>query len=240
MTGRRAPTPPTSGPGCPTAPAAPTVTPCPPDPCADPSIDAEDDALISCILDLCATDPNVVCRAASDLQLYSRRPKRIELQEYDGSRWLTTRTVTSGGTTRGTQVWINRGESCDQTKDTVYHEVRHTRQPSTMSSRDRELDAYMTTEQWLIDRGLPGTPAFRTTRRDGTVAPNRAAIERHVDGAYGYSSTTLRIVSRENGGATVVLEDGTRRAAQSGDRYQYIPPQELCERRIPPGRLTCP
>lgn len=240
MSRRRSPTPPTSGPGSPGAAAAPVSTPCPPDPCSDPALDAADDALVACILELCATDPDIVRRASRDLVLYSRQPKRIELQTYDGSRWQTTRTATSLGTARGNRVWINRGRSCADTKETVYHEVHHTTQPRSMSSREREIDAYTRTEQWTIDRGLPGNPAYRTTRPDGTVVPDTAAIERHVDRSYGYSPTTQRIVARENGGATVVLEDGTRRPARAGDRFQHIPPQELCERRIAPNRLRCP
>lgn len=202
-------------------------------------IDCDDDRLIQCILELCRTDPDVVARARTDLTLYSRQPKRIELQRYQGGRWVTERVVTSGGTTRGTTVWINRGEDCTKTKETVYHEVTHTmpwQQP--MSSRNREIDAYTRTAQWMIDRGIPGR--FQITNSDGTKSVDHAAIERHVDGAYGYSSGEQRIVGRQNSGNTVVLEDGTTRRAQEGDHFQYIPPQDLQERRIPPDRLRCP
>jgi hypothetical protein len=204
------------------------------------ALSTEDDALIDCILELCSSDPEIVQRASSDLTLYSRRPKTIQLQTYDGTDWVTTRTVTSLGTARGSTVWINRGQECSQIKETIYHEVHHTRQPRSMTSREREIDAYTRTEQWMIDRGMPGNSRFRTRAADGGWVPNTAAIEEHVDRAYGYSRTTLRIVAREDGGATVVLEDGTRRQAQRGDTFQHTPPQDLQERRIPPDRLQCP
>lgn len=224
-----------------TTPAVCSTTPCPAGGSApgSPPSDPEDEALIRCILQLCRTDRDIVRRASRDLTLYSRRPKRIELQRYEGGRWVTRRTVISGGTTRGTEVWINRGEDCAETQETVYHEVMHTmpRQQS-MNSRDREIDAYTRTAQWQIDRGVSGR--FQTTNPDGTRSVDRAAIIRHVDGAYGYSSGELRIVGRENGGRTVVLEDGTRRPAREGDQFQYRPPQDLQERRIPSDRLRCP
>jgi len=232
MSCRREPTHPLRGPNA----ASPLN--CPSTGCVS-QIDRDDELLIQCILQLCRTDPDIVARASGDLTLYSRQPKRIELQRYEGGRWVTKRTVTSGGTTRGTTVWINRGEDCAKTKEVVYHEVMHTmpRQQS-MNSRDREIDAYTRTAQWMIDRGMEGR--FQRTNPDGTKSVDSAAIVRHVDGAYGYSSGELRIVGRENGGNTVLLEDGTRRAAREGDQFQYIPPQDLQERRIPPDTLRCP
>lgn len=238
MTGRRNPTHPRADNG--STPADCTIAPCAADPCADPAIEREDEELIACILELCSTDPQVVERASHDLVTRSRQPKVIQLQTYDGSRWATTGTATSRGSARGNEVWINRGQDCNLVKETIYHEVHHTTQPRSMSSRDREIDAFMQTEQWLIDRGLPGNEHLRMTAADGSTVADRAAIEAYVDRAYGYSSTTQRIVARENGGTTVALEDGTRRPAQAGDRFQYVPPQALCERLIPPERLSCP
>lgn len=218
-------------------PSARTPVACAVGACA--GLDAEDRALVDCIHELCAQDADIVNRAANDLTLYSRRPKRIELQRYDGTRWVTERTVTSGGTTRGSEVWINRGESCAATQETIYHEVMHTmpRQQS-MTSRERELDAYTRTAQWMIDRGMPGR--YQTRGSDGLLHPDAAAITRHVDGAYGYSSGELRVVGREGGGSTVVLEDGTRRPARAGDRFQHRPLQDLQERRLPPDAVRCP
>ena len=108
----------------------------------------------------------------------------------------------------------------------------------SMNSRDREIDAYSRTAQWQIDRGMPGR--FQKTNPDGTKTVDSEAIISHVDGAYGYSSGELRIVDQENGGNTVVLEDGSKRPAKEGDYFQHIPPQDLQERRIPPDCLRCP
>lgn|GEM_PF-5976459 len=168
---------------------------------------SKDDALVDCILDLCATDPEIVEKAADKLTIYSRNPKRVEVLEYDGTKWRTIKKGTPPGTAgRKTKtIWINHREDCSQTKDTLYHEVHHTRQDPKMSSRDMEIDAYMQTEQWLIDRGIPGTEAFRSETTDGRTIPNRKEIEQHVDRNYGYSSTTPRIVRTENGGKTVVF-----------------------------------
>lgn len=202
---------------------------------------SEDDALVDCILELCDTDPEIVKRAADKLTLYSVNPFTVETQTYDGAKWKTTEKATVRGYAQGDTIGINRRQDCSRTKGTLYHEVHHTKQDPKMSSRDREIDAYMQTEQWLIESEIPGTKDFRSTTADGRTIPNRKAIEQHVDKKYGYSSTTPRIIKTENGGKTVVFRDGKKRPARLGDRTQYIPPgQKLDKRRIPPEKLQCP
>lgn len=215
-----------------TDPAGKAVTAC------AKGLDPADEALVECIRQLCATDPEIVARAADDLTLYARNPKKVELQRYENGKWVTKKTVTSGGTARGTKIWINRGEECSKTKEVVYHEVMHTMpRQQTMNSREAEIDAYTRTAQWEIDRGMPGQ--FQMTNPDGTKSVDDAAIIKHVDGAYGYGSGEKRVVDREDGGKTVRLEDGSRRPAKEGDYFQYTPPQDLNEQQIPPAKLRC-
>lgn len=177
----------------------------------------DDEAIIQCIRQLCRSDPAIVDRAANDLMLYSRKPMRVELQRYENGKWETKDTVTSLGTARGTTIWINRGEDCNKTKETVYHEVMHTMpHQQSMNSRDREIDAFTRTAQWQIDRRMTGR--FQMTNPDGTKSVDSQAIISFVDRVYGYSSGELRIVNLKNGGNTVVLEDGTTRPAREADR----------------------
>ncbi|MEJ6402924.1 hypothetical protein [Yoonia sp. 2307UL14-13] len=180
------------------------------------------------------------------MRLRSRDPKHVDILEYDGSNWNVARQVTSRGTARSNpdgsrSVWINRGEDCAQTQGTFFHEELHTRQPATMSSRDKEIEAHVETERWQIARGVPGSPSRRTTDAQGREVPDVAAITRQIDRSYGYSQGAPRIIGRSANGQTVTLEDGTTRAAQSGDRMQrQTPGQNLCEEPIDPALLTCP
>ena len=220
----------------------------PPDPCPDSRINPQDDAMIACILQLCATDPDVIARARSRILINSRDPKQVQLLRYDGANWIHVRTSPSLGSQRdnrdGTrEIWINRNETCETTKETFYHETHHTTQPSTMSSREKEVDAFTQTEQWMIDRGITGNAHFRRTEgqgRDARQVPDTAAIERYVERVYGHQRGKPRIIGRSRDGRTVTLRDHTTRPAEPGDQMQYTPPQELCSRRIDPARLTCP
>lgn len=208
--------------------------------CPKSDLEKEHEKTIKCILELCKTDPDIVKKASEKLTVHTREPKKIDIMEYDGKKWVKKKTVTSKGSARGNEIWLNRGEKCSQTKATVFHEVRHTDQPDTMDARDREIDAHTATEQWTIDRGLPGNPKKRKVDKDGKVVPDVDAITKGVDRAYGYKKGKPRIVGRSDDGKTVYLEDGTKRPAKAGDKTQHKPPQDLKEKRIPPEKLKCP
>lgn len=231
---------------CSTSPCAGKLTP------AQQRDQAHED-LIKCILELCAKDGAVVAEASKKLTVNSREPKKMALEEFKNGKWEVVRNMTSGGSARGSEIWINRGEPCAKTKNTVFHEVRHTQQPNSMSSRDKELDAYKKTEEWTIQREKewikggkkgPAPPAgrFRTKDKAGNTVVDEAAIQKFVDKSYGYAPGKKRIVKTKNGGKTVVFSDGTSRKAQAGDRRQVIltSKADMHIRKIPPSRLKCP
>ena len=58
-------------------------------------------------------------------------------------------------------------------------------QPAAMGWPDpAEDDAYFNTEQWTIDRGLPGRPSLRTVDGKGKTVPDKAKIRTFVQKAY--------------------------------------------------------
>jgi hypothetical protein len=223
-----------------TCPVGSSTQPCP---LSKPSVRPEDKRLVDCILELCATDPDVVAKARS-LELVSRNPKKIIVHRFQGGRW-TQQEVTSLGSTSGRKVWLNRNLSCGDLKDTVYHEVVHTDQPADMPAPQKEMEAYIKTERWLISRGLPGTPDFRKTGPDGKEMVDEDAIKKHVEDSYGYNipdnaPLPPQVTGQTPDGRSVTLDDGTSRPVREGDAYKTVPPQNLDETRIPPDALQCP
>lgn len=70
--------------------------------------------------------------------------------------------------------------NCEVAADILYHEAWHSTQPAGMSVFDREVDAYLNTERWTIQKGLSGWLKFRREDEFGNIVPIREAIERHV------------------------------------------------------------
>jgi hypothetical protein len=222
----------------------PVGSPTQPCPLSKPPVKpGDEERLVKCILELCDKDRDVVAKARK-LDLVSRNPKKIVVHRFQGGKW-TEREVTSLGSASGRKVWLNRNLACDDLKDTIYHEVVHTDQPADMPPPQKEMDAYIKTEQWLISRGLPGNPGFRKIRPDGTETVNEDAIKKHVQDSYGYNipdgaPLPPQVTGRASDGHSVTLDDGTTRPAREGDAYKTVPSQDLQEARIPPDALQCP
>ena len=103
---------------------------------------------------------------------------------FDGKKW-TTQHFEAGGSTSGTNMNIVVGShKPESVAETIYHEGVHTGQPSSMSWREKEYDAYTKGEQWAIDHGLPGRPGFRKTDSKGKSVPDTDAIKSFVDKQY--------------------------------------------------------
>lgn len=208
------------------------------------SLSTADKKLVDCILELCKKDKDVV-QKAKKLEIIARNPKKIDLFRYKGGKW-TQSTVTSLGSARGKTVWVNRNLSCDELKDTIYHEVVHTDQPPSMPAPDKEMDAYTKTEKWMIDRGIPGNPDFRKMDSTGKVSVDTDAIRSHVQDTYGYNipkggaPLPPQVTGKTPDGSQVILDDGSLRPVQEGDAFKTVPPQNLDEQRIPPDELNCP
>lgn len=201
-----------------------------------------DEALIKCILEMCKEDRTVVDKARNNLTVIARNPKRMILHEFRGGKWSTA-PKKSLGSQRGRTIWVNRDSSCDEVKETIYHEVVHTDQPDSMSPPLKELDAYTKTEQWFNSKGKVGSFGMIGPKGKPTVDTDK--IRAHVERSYGYkipkdgSPPPPRIFRKFDDGKMVELEDGTKRPVQDGDAYLETPPQDLQERQIPPEKLKC-
>lgn len=213
-----------------------------------PPLSPADQELVDCILQLCKKDKDVVEKAGK-LTIYARNPKKVIAHKFTGGKWTEEEKTSLGSAARETgQVWINRGMDCDTVKSTIKHETTHTDQDPKMDERLAEQEAYEKTEQWTIDRGLPGQAgdAFRKRGLGGKLRVNVEAIKEHIRNSYGYNipkaggPMPLSVRRVEDGGLTVVLSDGSKRAPEEGDGYKSVPPQDLDEQQIPPESLKCP
>ncbi len=179
----------------------------------------------------------------------------VERWRYDGSNWgMADIWHPRGGFSQSSarRIGLLSDKTCDEAARVVIHEVRHQNQPDAWDLLARETDAYTFTEEWAIERGLPGISALRMPGvGPGGEVPDPAAIEahvcRHYPGACAVAGATAAgetIVGHTPTGDTVVrLADGTEdtRAPRSGDahigRTTFDPDPP---RTIPPDSWVCP
>jgi hypothetical protein len=119
---------------------------------------------VKCILDIFCNgdkeDKEVVTKLPR-LTVHRRTPKQVHYKRYESGAWVDDG-FKSGGSARGTTVWVNADTNCCNAAATLFHEVTHTDQPESMAGSQREYDAYFKTEQWRIKKGLPPhSPSFR-------------------------------------------------------------------------------
>lgn len=163
-------------------------------------------------------------------------------QYYDGSQW-TTRRFEAGGIQdpSNNRIVLLNGTPPESAATTLYHEVHHKGQDGSVLWKDREIEAYTRTEQWAIDRGLPGQGGLRKQVGDGRWVPDGDAIRRVV-GDYPISETrqgespALRKLPDGN----VLLQDGSTRAPRRGDAFPAKVPTITGERSIPSSAWKCP
>jgi hypothetical protein len=118
-----------------------------------------------------------------------------------------------------------------------------------MSKHDKEVQAYIETEQWTIDRGLASQSADNSFRKgSGTPIVNDLAIKAHVNHEYppeisksGPAMVRGPLPQKNPGDPHMVaLTDGSSRPAQDGDLFIALAPrQDLDKKQISPERLTC-
>jgi len=151
-------------------------------------------------------------------------------------------------------VVIVRGRSCNDATQTLFHEVRHQRQPEAMrkSTFQMELDAYIETEKWAIQRGFPEPKrkkSFRKTGPGGAVVPDEAVIREYVIARYGGPATgaggeEAEVVGHQEPNKTEYkAADGSKghfRDSQENDSHLEMNPILDNEEVIPPNTWQCP
>ena len=144
------------------------------------------------------------------------------------------------------EIKLVSNRTCDQTVRTIIHEVRHQNQPAG-SRFQRERDAYIYTEQWAIDRGLPGYGnRLRTTDpASGASSVDTGAVEAYVRQRYpgtgGAPGETI-IGHRSSDDHTLIRPvAGTdyHRAPQAGDSH-WGEPRFPGAQDIPASDWACP
>jgi len=212
---------------------------------------------VDCILDIfCngdAEDKAVVTKLPR-LTVYKREPKQVHYKKYANGKWEDGG-FTSGGSARGTKVWVNQDTNCCNAAATMFHEVTHTDQPAGMAGSQREYDAYAKTEDWRIKKGLPPhNPSFRKRVPDPdkpgkTVeVPDMDAIKAKVDKTYAYNPPTPvgggapppRVVGLAPNGTDVVLDDGSTRPPKNGDAYRLPDTGGAVLETIDAAKWKCP
>jgi len=159
--------------------------------------------------------------------------------EYDGKKWVDVRyyNTTQGEwdpdtNTLGLSLRIN---TLEEAAMTIFHELIHKKQFSNQAFADRnvikmELDAWTRTEQWTIDKGLPGEYCGNLRKKDekGKTVVDVEKIKAVVEQNYGKSTGSRFVVTGreppDGEHALTVLENGERkkcmRAPKVGDSYK--------------------
>jgi hypothetical protein len=187
---------------------------------------------------LCPGDKDVVDDLAhTDVEIADRI--YYDDPYYDGARWGTRR-FDGGGSWDGEKLRVLTRGSAQEAASTIYHELVHKHQDSGMSWQAMEVDAYYRTEQWAIDRGLPGNSDLRATGEGGGVIADRAAITEFVQRAYPIPRDPVgpMPVGRTDSGDTI-LSNGATRAPQKGDTFAGTEQAEG-RRKIPGSIWKCP
>lgn len=214
---------------------------------------------LKCLLDiLCKKDKDVV-QKAKKIKIVGVDPLIYDDPIFKGGKW-TTKPFPAAGTQGGGKIQMVRNMSCEQAASTIYHEILHSDQPDSMSWPEKEYDAYKRTEQWTIDRGLPGqNPDFRKEipMPPGVFGPGRlgvdeSAIKQAVDRDYPIvppstpgGPTPPQVVGKTADGKQVILQDSTgkqtKRLAQEGDTFPADKPRHPPnEKQLPPKDFKCP
>ncbi len=140
---------------------------------------------------------------------------------------------TVGGIKSSTNMKEATCTDCEGAADTIYHEVLHTEQPSSMSWEAKEMEAYTKTEEWTIKRGLAGNPSFRKIDAGGKVVPDTRAIFDMLHTEY-----PLGITNKSADGKQV-KDNGKWRPSKEGDKIGG--PQRLENvKKIDSSEFKCP
>ena len=205
-----------------------------------------------CVLDvLCPKDEPVV----KDLQnLTVKAANSITDTKWDfvNGAWKSKLVHPSGMNQPDSKlVVIKRSKPCTEAAETLFHEVRHQRQPPEIrqSSFKMEMDAYIETEKWEILRGLPEPQSRKKSFRkkdpaSGATVPDEDAIREFVIAHYGGPDAGGEEVvgHKEPDQSEVKQADGSKKFRQSreGDSYLEFNPTLDNEDTVPKTAWECP
>ena len=201
---------------------------------------------VPCLLGiLCEQDRTVVDLMRTTTDFRSVDHFEVDEWRFKDGRWDTWIRTNTAGINRSSEnlIVMRTDRTCSEAASTLFHETHHQGQDVTVPWADREIEAYTTTEQWTIERGLPGRQELRM--RDpvtGAVVPDPTAIEEHVRGYPGLATAGETVIGKTDDGQTRVRrDDGSEftRAPVEGDRFR-IRIRRIDEERIDPEQWVCP
>jgi hypothetical protein len=213
--------------------------------------EGETDWNVACVLGiLCSEDKAVVTELP---KLTVRRANSVVevYWEFDGTAWNKLERQ-RGAFSRAEEkvIGLKRALPCGRAATTIVHEVRHQAQASTMTTVEKEKDAYTFTEEWAIKRGLPAFRDDFRTREEKTqqIVPDLPAIEQYVEGRYSGGTGTAgdQITGHGADGQTEITHpDGSTdtRPPQKGDSHQDFPATKANLSSLPkidPKEWVCP
>jgi len=186
---------------------------------------------MDCLLEiLCKKDKDVV-RKAQNLEVTKANVFFDDLI-YRSGKWVSN-SAEWGGSANENKVVLSANTDCEGAADTIYHEVLHTEQPSSMSWEAKEMEAYTKTEEWTIKRGLAGNSDFRKIGVGGKVVPDTQAIFDMLHTEY-----PLGITNKSADGKQV-KDNGKWRPSKEGDKIGG--PQRLENaKKIDSSEFKCP
>ncbi|AGA89625.1 hypothetical protein Thimo_0786 [Thioflavicoccus mobilis 8321] len=204
---------------------------------------------VPCVLGILCSEDRDVIEALPGFAVQRVSGIEVDFWEYANGAWGVRDTRHPAGAADADAtppaIWIDDSRGCASTVRTIVHEVRHQHQPAGTRFA-REQDAYTFTEQWAIDRGLPGySNRFRTTDpQTGATSIDQQAVDAYVRQRYPGTATQGETIvgHRDSDGHTQISPASGAdyyRAPQPGDSH-WGEPNFLAPQPIPASDWACP
>ena len=187
---------------------------------------AQDNWSMSDLIEEFCPDDAHILDAMAERDVYAADRLYSTTYEFSNGEWVEHEQSSYGLFYPGTgedgkgHIMFDRTASLDEAANTLYHEVTHSLQSDDVSRYEREVDAFMQTEDWAIRKGMPptgGRDYFRKVDAQGNVSPNEQGIRDFVTRAYRTDARPEQVVKDFIEPNISVLEDGTQRLSQEGD-----------------------
>jgi hypothetical protein len=203
---------------------------------------------VPCVLGILCSEDRAIVDALRTVTVRVADKIVEQYWQYDGKAWIA-KTNVRGAAHGGDEVILMRDHECAHVVHDIKHEMRHHGQSASLTKREREVDAYASTEAWAIDRGLPGWLAFRDRPEGATKSVvDKKKVEAHVDKEYPglvAGSPADRITGHNGNDVEITKGDGSidHRPAQAGDSHTDQAKTAQGIEQLPtiaPARWRCP
>ena len=162
--------------------------------------DLSDDWSVDCVLEImCPWNSHIVENILPGFTIYMYEDFEIPQKEWNGSEWIDNPMHPRAYHWPGNnEIGFRSNLSCNEIVIALYHEAWHAQQPPELIevTLDREMNAFINTEQWSIDIGISGqidesSSSDVTSLRsetDGQAEVDEEQVRQHVRQRYGGAS----------------------------------------------------